>query len=95
MGDEYTVQGGWDSHEQVVVTLVSAVADCTGRDVLDLDPLYEVVEPEAVEQLFKPRHGDQMRGDRGHIRLTYAGCDVFVTNSEITVRPIEAVENIG
>lgn len=84
--EQYSASDGWDGSEQLVFTLVSAVADYTGRDALDLPPLYEVIDPDAFEQLFKPLQENGTRANGGRIRFTYAGCDISISNSEITVQ---------
>lgn len=58
--------------------VVSAVADSTGTDPLSLDPLYEVVDPDALDALIEP---SQPRPDRSgpRISFTYCGCDVVVS----------------
>ncbi|MFC7135555.1 HalOD1 output domain-containing protein [Halobaculum litoreum] len=42
--------------EPVSVRVVECVAEATGLDATDLDPLYEVVDPDALDALF-PRTG--------------------------------------
>lgn len=90
MSEQYAGQGSWDSSERLVTTIVAAVADHTGRDVADLDPLYEVVDSEALAELFKPRPNGQPRDNGARVEFTYAGCEVLVTgSSDITVRPTD------
>ena len=54
-------------HEQVVY----AVANANGVDPTDLAPLYETVDPEALDALFAD-------GSAGAIKFTYEGHDVVV-----------------
>lgn len=65
------------SSRQVSTQIIEAVADCEGVDPLDLQPpLYEVVDPEALEALF----GSTVAGTerRGRIEFTYAGYRITV-----------------
>lgn len=54
-------------HERVI----AAIADGKSVDATALDPLYETVDPEALDALFKP-------GVTGRVEFTYEGHDVAV-----------------
>lgn len=54
-------------HEQVI----RAVANANGVGPTDLEPLYETIDPEALDELFKP-------GIEGTISFTYEGHDVTI-----------------
>ena len=67
---------------EAVVTAVSALA---GSKPVDLDPLYEVVEPDALDSLVE----HAQRGDTGthRLRFTYEGYDVGVrSDGRIRIR---------
>ena len=57
--------------------VVAAVATETGRDPIELRPLYEVFDPDALDALF-----ESSRTGRGaastRVEFTYAGCEVCV-----------------
>jgi len=55
--------------------IVEAVAETTGVDPLDCPPLWEVVDPEALDALF-------LEGTRGTVTFEYAGCRVAVEDGE-------------
>lgn len=61
-------------HEKVVY----AVANADGVDPIDLDPLYETIDPEALDALFEGT-------TEGTIKFTYEGHDVVVRGDEATV----------
>lgn len=64
--------------QQVSTRILEAVADHRGVDPLELrPPLYEVVDPEALEALFAPTVAGADRG--GRVELTYAGCRITIT----------------
>ena len=68
--------------ESVSETIVSAVAAHTGSDPLDLAPLYQAVDPDALDALFAT--DDPMRSpDR--VSFTYCGCEVVVSAEGVTV----------
>lgn len=62
--------------ESLTTTVVRAVAEAKGIDPLDLEEcLYDVVNPEALEQLFTPIDGGSRQGA---VVFRLAGCRVEV-----------------
>lgn len=59
------------AHEQVV----RAVANADGVGPTDLQPLYETVDPEALDALFEP-------GVDGTVAFTYEGHDVVIDSAD-------------
>ena len=79
-----------DQSERMVSAIVSGVAACTGRGVTDLPPLYNVVDPEALEQVFASPLGSRHRSNDGQFVFTYAGCEVTVDgDDELTVQLLD------
>lgn len=66
--------------EAVPVTdrVVSAVAEATGTDPLELEPLNEVVDPDALDALFSSSGLRSARPPR-RVEFAYAGRTVVVT----------------
>lgn len=64
-------------NQQVSTRILEAVADQRGVDPLELQPLYEVVDPEALEAVFSSTVVGGNRG--GRIEFTYAGCRITIT----------------
>ena len=86
----YTVQIDHDQSGRMVSAIVSSVATCTGRGVTDLPPLYDVVDPEALEQVFASPLGSRRRSNDERFVFTYAGCEVMIDgDDELTVRLLE------
>ena len=86
----YTVQIDHDQSERMVSAIVSGVAACTGRGITNLPPLYDVVDPEALTQVFSSPPGSRRRSNDEQIVFTYAGCEVMVDgDDELTVRLLE------
>lgn len=69
-----TYSSGTDSPSMVVVEAVAAIAD---KDVDELDPLYEVLDPMALDALFRPALTGDHRGDC-EVSFTYHGYEVAV-----------------
>lgn len=57
--------------------VVTAVADALDVDSLELPPLYDVIDPDALDQLFE--HGFSAgKSGPGRVSFTMAGCEVVV-----------------
>ena len=66
------------------------MAACTGRGVTNLPPLYDVVDPQAVEQVFTSLLGSRRHSNDERIMFTYAGCEIVIDGGdELTVRLLE------
>ena len=86
--EPYTARIG--QSKRMVSAIVSGVAACTGRGVTDLPPLYDVVDSEALEQVFTSPSGSRRRSNDGRFVFTYAGCEVTVDgDDELTVRSLK------
>jgi len=70
--------------------IVEATTDVTGTAAVDLPPLYDVVDPDALEALCD-------RDDEGpRVEFAYAGCGVTVRGDgsvRVTPEPIDARES--
>ena len=70
----------------VCETVVAAVAEATGVEPLELEPLYTVVDPDALNRLFDP--SSPARSPFVEMRFSMAGCDVVVhCDGEVVVTP--------
>lgn len=70
-------------------TVVTAVAEAKGVDPLDLTPLTEVVDVDALDRMFRPTATSQPSS----LELSFwmAGCDVVVRgDGEVVVTPAAA-----
>lgn len=63
--------------------VLRAVADVTGRDLLALSPLYAVVDPDAVDAIF--RHRPAGGSSETILRFVYEERGVCVTHDEVRV----------
>lgn len=71
--------------EAISQQVVEAVADATGVDPLDLPPLYDSIDPDALDALFS--HADSSLSIT-ELRFELEGCEVLVRGSgEIVVTP--------
>lgn len=56
--------------------VVSAIADHKNVDPVNLPPLYETFDPDALDRLFSPSSGATTLS--GEVSFSIAGCDVVV-----------------
>lgn len=72
--------------ERLSDTVVRAVAAAKDVDPLDLEPLYTVVDPDALNNLFRPTIGSSPTDLELH--FTMADCEVVVHgDGEVVVSP--------
>lgn len=65
-------------YESTAVAVVSAVSEAGGRDMTDLPPLYDAVEPGALDRLAASKTVE--------IQFQFAGYEVAVSSDEVRVR---------
>lgn len=73
-GGTYQVDDG----EHLSSAVVHAVADAEGADPLDLTPLYDAVDPDALDSLFASLTGEGA-ASIDEVSFEYEGYDVTVT----------------
>ncbi|MFC4540959.1 HalOD1 output domain-containing protein [Halosolutus amylolyticus] len=86
------ITGTWRGDEQpepITDAIVTAVADAEGVDVRTLPPLWNVIDPEALEELFAPTNGGRARRRAGRVEFGYCDYDVTVAYGESNTVSIE------
>lgn len=74
-------QGG-----QLSETVITAIAEAKGVDPLDLEPLYTAVDPDALNEMFRPTIGSAPSALE--LRFSMADCQVVVHgDGEVVVTP--------
>lgn len=80
---QYNRGTGQSNDDAVSEQVITAVADARDVDPLDLPPLYNVIDPDALNQLFDQGIGG---GGPGRVIFTMAGCEVVVhSDTEVEV----------
>lgn len=79
-----------DEDEQPSEAVVRATAALTDRSVIDLDPLFDVVDPDHLDGLFSNRGMGPDREERS-VTFTFNGCHVSITGRKIVVRAPDGV----
>ena len=71
---------GWRSDESASAAVVTALSAVSGDDVTAIEPLYDAVDPDALDQLVTPTSGvDTLR--TGRVTLEHHGYRVVVDAS--------------
>lgn len=84
----YTVQYDREDGEPLSTAVVVAVTAAAELDPHEIEePLYEVIDPDALDDLFRPQEGTDVAPD-SEVSFTLAGHRVTVSAGDtITVRP--------
>lgn len=87
--DSGPVVEDWTTHESVAAAVVSALAQAENVEPDGLDPLYEIVDPDALGMLFTtpvpPTQNDRKRS------FTVDGCKVIIYgDGRVVVAPASA-----
>lgn len=72
--DSSTAEWDRDSEHTPVFAVVSAVGKAANEDPLELPPLHDAIDPEALNDLFTSRPDPAVE----KVEFRYAGCDVVV-----------------
>lgn len=76
------------------MAVVHAVSETLSRDPCAVQPLAEVLDPDALDSLFNPQDdGTERLG--GNLTFVYSDCHVSIQNGEfISVDPLDADVNL-
>ena len=86
--DLYRLRHDWSSDDDVSIAIVEAVAEITNVEVLDIDPLYESIDPDALNKIFEPRAEGEPRKIGGSVTIAANECTVTVySDGEIEIEP--------
>jgi hypothetical protein len=72
--------------EKTSVAVVKAVAEASGKESLELSPLYNIVDPDGLNRLF-PHRAKNDSAEAGRVAFPWEECWIVVRDDEITVRP--------
>ena len=70
-------------------TVIAAVAEASDRDPIELDPLYEYIELDALDTLFHSYSSDEEDQDEVYLEFTYTTYRVAVTANHIHITGLE------
>lgn len=71
-----------DTVESVVDGVIEATSEAVNADPTSMDLLFSTIDPDALNDLFDPRHSGQPQ-----VEFRYNGCDVHIkSDREIVIR---------
>lgn len=70
----------WVDYDAISIAVVTAVAAASGQDPVTTAPLYEVIDPEALDSVFAGT-GSSETGVNGCVQFEYEGYRVVVESS--------------
>lgn len=83
--ETYTAHHDWDGAEPITTTVLSVLSEATGDDPIEMEPLNDCVDPDALDKLFSPRqdgtprHGGSVSFDvNGRTVTVYSDGEVAV-----------------
>lgn len=68
--ETYHFNHDWGTNQSVLETIVFAVAAVTGKPPAEVEPLYNVIDPDALSVLFSPISDENPRSD-GAVSFTF------------------------
>lgn len=85
----FQTQHDWTEDEEISATIIESVAAITGKEPTDLKPLYEVVDPDALDQLLRSLQNSGIDEGPSEVVFTFNGCEVKVeADGTIMLDPI-------
>jgi len=76
---EGVVERRYDADTSTTEAVVYAVAEALDADPLDLEPMHDTVDPDALDALFRDADDSTL------ISFSYAGCDVSISGARRVV----------
>ena len=71
------------------IQIINAVSDAADCPLEELEPLYDAIDPDALDRLYTPTYHGDVRSD-GEVIFSYAGYQVVVDSSgTVELTPIE------
>lgn len=81
----YHNECNWEGSDSLCLTIVETVSAVTGQEPTEMETLYSVIDPDALESLLSTARGSNVQ-----LSFAFAGCTVNVAGSgEVVVEPEE------
>lgn len=78
-----------DGTESVTTTVINRILAREDVSSTDVTPLYEVIDPEALDTLFAPKQDGSRRSTTGRVSFEYQGYRVTITSvGEVELAPL-------
>lgn len=90
--ETYRLTHDWQAGESIAMAVTIGVAAVTDTPPTEMNPLYEVIDPDALNQLYTPTTGDSPQHSGCWTRFTFNKCDVSVyEDGKIEITPQDEV----
>lgn len=84
----YRAQYEWGSDDSLSAFVVDSVAAVTNASPTELEPLYGVVDPDALDKLYAPTYDRSLRRGDGCTTFAFGECTVTVySDGTVEVEP--------
>ncbi len=80
----------YDESETPSEAVITAVAAKSNRDPLTIDPLYETIDPDALDAIFRTRLTEDTNRRSVRVELHFEGEHVEVTTGEVRIYDTDA-----
>lgn len=85
----FQTQHDWDEGDEISATIIEAMAAVSGKEPTELKSLYEVVDPDALDQLMKSLRNDGNVGISPKLVFAYNHYVVEVeADGTVTIEPV-------
>lgn len=90
--ESYYAQYDVDNSETLVTTVVRSVAAITGKNPVELDPLYATVDPDALEQVLDESRSDSSKQESVSVIFDFASCEITIScDGTVRIEPPDHV----
>ena len=76
--ESYYAQYDMGNSEALVTTVVQSVAALTGETPIELDPLYETIDPDALKQVLDKSGSDSSKQESVSVTFDFAACEITI-----------------
>lgn len=76
----YRLHHDWGSDDRLSTVIIDAVAAVTDTEPTDIGPLYNVIDPEALEQVFAPTPTSTRCHAASYLSFSLHDCEVTVAS---------------
>lgn len=74
-----------DEYESLSIAVIEAVAEAEGVDPIDLRPLYDSIDPDALDSLFRFRLDGGLAAD-AHLVFAYHDYEISIHDDRLLLR---------
>jgi|AntRauTorcE11898_2_1112593.scaffolds.fasta_scaffold03444_2 hypothetical protein len=85
--EQPSIQQNWHEADTATTSVVTAIAALTGLPPTGMDPLYESVDPDALERVLESGSDGSCRSSALSVSFSHEGCRVKIrADGQLTVR---------